>query len=229
MNKGNIIILTVVLAALLGYLVYSQTRPDPLESIATNQAAPTEENQFTTSPSPENEPTQSSTRPEIAMPISQAEQRITKKSYGTYVTPQNSPVSPEVFTGYHTGADFEVFDTEANTDVDVNAICDGELLRKTTATGYGGYALQSCNIEGKAVTVVYGHMRLSSISAKVGNTLTAGEKIGVLGTGYSNETSNERKHLHLSIHVGTSVDIRGYVQGKAALSAWMDPKVVLGL
>ncbi len=84
-------------------------------------------------------------------------------------------------------------------------------------------------INDKDVTVVYGHLRLSSITVKIGDELKTGEKLGVLGTRYSTETSNERKHLHLSIHIGTSINIKGYVQNKNDLIQWMDPKKVLGL
>lgn len=35
-----------------------------------------------------------------------------------------------------------------------------------------------------------------------------------LGNGYSSDTDGERKHLHLGIHLGEVVDIRGYVQKK---------------
>ncbi len=38
------------------------------------------------------------------------------------------------------------------------------------------------------VTVVYGHLRFSSIEAEAGEELKAGETLGVLGTGYSRET-----------------------------------------
>ncbi|NTU99252.1 hypothetical protein HGA64_04600 [Candidatus Falkowbacteria bacterium] len=40
-------------------------------------------------------------------PISDALSRVTKKPFGIKVSPKNSSVSPERFTGYHTGVDFE--------------------------------------------------------------------------------------------------------------------------
>ncbi len=158
----------------------------------------------------------------VLMPLNRALERITKKPFALFVTPQNSPVSPEIFTGYHTGVDFEAFANEAETDVVVKAICDGKLLQKRTATGYGGFAVQSCTIDGQAVTVVYGHLKLSSIAQEVGAELKRGDMIGVLGKGYSDETSNERKHLHLGIHKGSAVDIRGYVQKESELSGWIN-------
>jgi hypothetical protein len=32
---------------------------------------------------------------------------LQKKPFGIYITPENSPVQPENFTGYHTGIDVE--------------------------------------------------------------------------------------------------------------------------
>lgn len=163
----------------------------------------------------------------IVPPTSRAKERITKKPFGIYITPKTSPVQPEKFSGYHTGTDFEAFPEEANTDVPVMAICEGKLLQKRTATGYGGLVVQACDVDGESITVVYGHVRLSSVTAKVGDVLKRGGQIAMLGKGYSSETSGERKHLHLGIHKGTSVVILGYVKNQSALSSWLDIKPFL--
>ncbi len=148
--------------------------------------------------------------------------RITKKLFGTYVTPQNSPVQPERFSGYHTGVDCETTPAEADIDIPVPAFCDGKLLVGRTAAGYGGVAVQSCILKGRAVTIIYGHLKISSIIA-VGTVLKKGDKIGILGKGYSEETSGERKHLHFGIHRGAKINILGYVQKQSDLSVWLDP------
>lgn len=149
--------------------------------------------------------------------------RIIKKPFGIYITPQNSPVQPEKFSGYHTGVDFEITTTEANIDVPVSAFCDGKLLEKKYTTGYGGVAVQSCVLNGQTVTVIYGHLKLASIAPIVGQTLKRGDLLGVLGKGYSTETDGERKHLHFGIHVGSTINILGYVQKQSDLSGWLDP------
>ncbi len=165
--------------------------------------------------------------PGLAWPISDALSRVTKKPFGIYVSPGHSPVSPERFTGYHTGADFETTPAEQNIDVPVFAICDGKILAARYASGYGGVIVESCTMDNGPVTVIYGHVRQSSIIPTAGQIIKAGDKLAVLGTGYSSETDGERKHLHLGIHKGTSIDILGYVQNKAALSGWIDPLSVL--
>ena len=162
-------------------------------------------------------------------PISTPASRITKKPFGIYITKQTSPVQPERFGGFHVGVDFETTSAEKDIVVPISAACDGKLLLKKRATGYGGVAVQSCRIDGKDVTIVYGHLRLSSVTLTVGQAIKQGDQIGVLGTGYSTETDGERKHLHLGIHKGTTVDIKGYEQSKSALSQWLDAKAILGL
>ena len=159
----------------------------------------------------------------LAFPIRQGNARITKKPFGIFVSPEHSPVSPERFRGYHTGVDFETFADEKNMDVPVYAACQGSLILKKWAGGYGGVAVEACTLNGQPVTVVYGHLRLSSITETAGSKIFVGRQIGVLGNGSSSETVGERKHLHFGVHNGTAVDIRGYVWRPEDLSAWLDP------
>ena len=158
----------------------------------------------------------------LVQPLDRAAERITKKRYGTKVSPTSSPVNPERFTGIHTGTDFEIFPDEENKDIPVYAICDGPVRYFQTARGYGGLLTQDCNIDGQAVLVAYGHIKLSSVTAKTGDKLTAGTQFALLGNGFSPETDKERKHLHLGIHKGTSNDTRGYVATTAELAEWLN-------
>ncbi len=155
-------------------------------------------------------------------PIDHWETRVTKKPFGIYITPENSPVSPERFAGYHTGTDFETLPDEQEKDVVIRAICSGPLVAKRTASGYGGIAVQRCEFGGDTITVVYGHIKLISIATKVNDILHAGGTIGVLGRGESSETDGERKHQHLGIHKGEGINILGYVQKSEELSDWID-------
>ena len=163
--------------------------------------------------------------PPFGFPLERALERVTKKPFGLYVTPKNSPVSPERFSGYHVGVDFETFADEEDREVAVSAVCEGELVLKKSSAGYGGVVVQRCQIDHEPVTVVYGHLRLESVSAKVGDLVKRGAALGVLGKGYSAETDGERKHLHLGVHRGSSLTVRGYVQTKAAMSEWLDARL----
>lgn len=164
----------------------------------------------------------STTRGILYEPIKDAKAIVTKKPFAIKISPTNSPISPEKFSGYHTGVDFETTVDEQDKDIFIYAICDGNLLLKKQATGYGGVVVQECNLNGEVVTVIYGHLKLESINQEIGTKLISGTQIGILGKGYSTETSGERKHLHLGIHKGTSINILGYVQNEIDLRDWID-------
>jgi murein DD-endopeptidase MepM/ murein hydrolase activator NlpD len=156
-------------------------------------------------------------------PLSRAAERVTKKPFGIYITLKTSPVQPEKFQGYHTGTDFEIFPEELNADVPVQAVCSGKLILKKYASGYGGVAIESCELNSQSITVVYGHLNLASINVKAGDNLSAGDFLGNLGKAYSTQTNGERKHLHLGFHKGSATNILGYVSSESQLSDWSDP------
>jgi len=160
-------------------------------------------------------------------PLVRAGERVTKKPFGTYITSQNSPIQPERFQGYHTGADFEILPEELNSNVSVMAITDGKIVEKRSASGYGGVLVESAVLNGSSVTIIYGHLSLASIKKNVGDQLSVGEKFAILGKNKSSETDGERKHLHLGIHKGSSVNILGYVASKDELVSWVDPVPLL--
>ncbi len=156
-------------------------------------------------------------------PISHAASRVTKKPFGIEIHPHTSPVPNDRFDGFHVGVDFEIFEGEEDIDVPIFVACEGPLLLKTWARGYGGVAVQRCKLDGKGVVVIYGHMRVESVAARVGEVLKPGRKLGVLGTGYGPETDGTRKHLHFGIHESaTTTDIRGYVKTEAEVAEWLD-------
>lgn len=170
---------------------------------------------------------QANSQTTLDWPLTDAKSRINKKAFGLYVSPKNSPVKPEKFTGYHTGTDFETTEQEQQKDVPVFAICAGKLVLKKWAAGYGGVAAESCTINGQKVTVIYGHLNSASIASNVGDEITKGQQLGVLGKGFSKETDGERKHLHLGIHKGEEINILGYVKNQTELLNWIDPETVL--
>lgn len=159
----------------------------------------------------------------FTQPLDNATERVTKKPFGIKVSPENSPVSPERFSGYHTGTDFEILEGEADIKVNVYAVCDGPLAIKRDLNGYGGVLVQQCTYGSQEVTVLYGHLDLKSVSDEMGTTLIKGQKIAELGTGFSEETDGERKHLHLGIHKGETINFLGYTETPNQLTSWMDP------
>lgn len=160
-------------------------------------------------------------------PISSFDQRVALKPFGLYVLPGSSPVQPEKFTGYHTGVDFELLPDENANDVEVKSVCDGTFRLKQYVSGYGGVAVEECLFDNEPITVLYGHLKLTSIELAQGDHIVAGQKIGVLGKAYSQETDGERAHLHLGIHKGKSINFRGYVSNKSELSQWINALDIL--
>ncbi len=156
-------------------------------------------------------------------PLDEISEREIKKTFGIYITPQNSSIQPERFTGYHTGIDFEILPEELDKDVLVYAICSGELKLKQFGSGYGGMIVQTCELDEKPITVVYGHLRLSSIINNIGDNINIGDSIGLLGNDKSSETDYERKHLHISIYNDSKINTRGYVGSQTELLNWIDP------
>jgi murein DD-endopeptidase MepM/ murein hydrolase activator NlpD len=159
----------------------------------------------------------------LGAPISYAADRITKKPFGIEIHPETSPVPNDKFDGIHVGVDFEIFEGEEDADVPVFAVCDGPLLFKKQARGYGGVAVQGCLLGGREISVIYGHLDLASVAAGHGERLWRGRRVGFLGDGHSEETDGVRKHLHLGVRDRSVTDIRGYVKDLEGIDAWLNP------
>lgn len=159
----------------------------------------------------------------VVVPMKDFLTRVTKKPFGIYITPKTSPIQPEKFTGYHTGADGETTAAESTIDVPIYSIGDGTVVFAGHVNGYGGVLMIRSTINKETVTILYGHLRLTSFQVKNGQAVKMGAQIAVLGTGYSSETDGERKHLHLGIIKGAVINYKGYVQQKSDLSGWDDP------
>lgn len=154
-------------------------------------------------------------------PVAEFRERITKKPFGIYITPDHSPVSPERFTGYHTGVDVEYADVAG--DVVVRAVAPGTVRVAKAAQGYGGVVAIEHEINNEKISAIYGHLAPSSLP-RVGTSVAAGDTIGRLGAGGTAETDGERKHLHFAILATAAIDLRGYVPTQPELSAWRDPQ-----
>lgn len=211
MKKLSYLILILILVGLgLDYYFYLAEKNS--NNLSTTQAP--------TSTSAVMKPPKATPTSSLANPVANFKARVTKKPFGIYITTQNSPVQPERFSGYHTGADAEYQDV--STDVPVYAVADGTIVLSRTASGYGGVFMIEIELDGVKHNVLYGHIRPSTLPT-VGEKVTRGQQIALLGTGYSTETDGERRHLHFAVLTDTRLDIKGYVPTKADLSGWLDP------
>lgn len=166
------------------------------------------------------ESAESSESAKFAEPVESFKDRITLKSFGEYITPENSPVENERFSGYHTGVDVEFADVQD--EISVKAISSGEIAKAEFVSGYGGVVVLKTNINNENVFAIYGHVSLDKFP-KVGSFLAKGQTIGILGEGSTVDTDFERKHLHFGIYKGEPVDLHGYVSKKSELTKWVDP------
>lgn len=192
------------------------TSPPSVSSVSTLTNSPVNTNvaAVVNSPAP---------KPAVVVPIQGFFSRVTKKPFGIYITPKTSPVQPEKFTGYHTGTDAETTSAEANIDIPIFSIAKGTVVFAGHVNGYGGVIMIRYTIDKETVTALFGHLRIASFTVKVGQSVSVGQKIALLGAGYTSETDGERKHLHFGIIKGTTITYRGYVSSKNQLSAWEDP------
>ena len=161
-------------------------------------------------------------------PVTNFANRITVRSFGQLVkiTDVVSPCGAP-FSGYHDADDLEVTPSEVGVDVPVYAIADGTVREIGPISGYGGLLVLGVTIKSQNYTVYYGHINLGSTTLVVGDSVKAGQKLATLGAQCSVQTSGERKHLHFAMHIGTTIDVRGYVPTLGELSSWIDPKAFL--
>ena len=100
------------------------------------------------------------------------------------------------------------------------------MIYSGRVNGYGGVVAIEQTINTQDYVVVYGHLDPKTLTPK-NSIVKEGETIGLLGDAFSDETDGERKHLHLSMHKGNKLDLRGYVKTKEMLAEWDDPEKVL--
>ena len=167
----------------------------------------------------------------LPWPLEKSDERQKLLKFGMYVTPDpaTNPISPpERFTGYHTGLDIEILPGEKETPVPVKTICEGKILFTGTIEGYGGVVIQECNINKQLTSILYGHLKPSSIAVSQNNqTSKPGSTIAELGDDRTEETGNTRKHLHLGIHKGNHIEFLGYVTDQEELVEFIDPLPLL--
>jgi murein DD-endopeptidase MepM/ murein hydrolase activator NlpD len=128
------------------------------------------------------------------------------------------------YPGYHTANDIEVTSEERNSAVPVYSVANGTVRQINKVSGYGGLAVIEYNINGQDYTAYYGHIDLSTAAIKAGDKVEAGQKIAELAPACSPANGNTRKHLHFGMHSGKSIAVAGYVNTKAELSNWVDPR-----
>lgn len=167
---------------------------------------------------------------DLTWPMEKSLERPKLLTYGMYVTPdpeQNPIDPPERFTGYHTALDFEILKGEEETEVPIKAICSGKVTFVGTAQGYGGVFVHTCSLNDQTVSILYGHMDSKTFKLKAGDQIEKATVIGNLAAAHTEESGDNRKHLHLGIHKGEVGVFNGYVQSESELGEFIDPSSLL--
>lgn len=105
--------------------------------------------------------------------------------------PRVHPISGE--SSFHTGTDFAAPD-----GTPILAAADGTVTVAEFSGGYGGLIVIEHTLDGKTVATAYGHMWETGIHVQPGDTVTAGQHIGDIGSS-GNSTG---PHLHFEVRTG---------------------------
>jgi murein DD-endopeptidase MepM/ murein hydrolase activator NlpD len=100
-------------------------------------------------------------------------------------------------SSYHEGVDFD-----AGYGTPVHAIAAG-VVTETNNPGFsalGVHVTIQHLIDGASVTSVYGHMQTGSMRLNVGDVVTVGQVVGLVG----NTGASTGAHLHFEIHLGST-------------------------
>ena len=221
-----------------GHLVENKSLAPGKQSAATTNIAPDNSSQPVSAVQPENQTINSPVpaKAKIVPPMDNFNGRISLNGFGNQ--PSKMQVDESKYTdlvcsggknypGYHTAVDLEVTANERDVPVSVFSITDGVVRQAGTVSGYGGLVVVEYTINGQIYTVYYGHTNIRTFTVKSGDKVTAGQKLAELAPACTPNNGNTRKHLHFGMHKGKSVVVSGYVNTKAELSGWIDPREIV--
>ncbi|MEN8673486.1 M23 family metallopeptidase [Nocardioides sp.] len=132
----------------------------------------------------------------IVMTAAESSRVVFPLPEGTWVPssdygPRVHPISGE--NSFHTGADFAAPD-----GTPILAAADGTVTVAEFSGGYGGLVVIEHHIDGAVVATAYAHMWETGIRVTAGDTVTAGQHIGDVGSS-GNSTG---PHLHFEVRNG---------------------------
>lgn len=128
---------------------------------------------------------------------------------GTWVDTDSFGWRTDPFTGeraFHSGSDLAAAD-----GTPILAIADGVVVHAGFSGGFGGLVIIEHTVRGERVASYYAHMWETGIHATEGQTVTAGQHIGDVGS----SGRSTGPHLHLEIHPG------GQGQPPVDATAWL--------
>lgn len=126
--------------------------------------------------------------------------KSTQRSFGSY-----SKTGKAAGTPYHAGLDLKGSST-------IYAAAAGKVMFKGCNTSSGYYVILQHTIDGTTVYSLYSHLKNYTSCPDVNATVTAGQKIGVMG----NTRSTHGTHLHFSIFTEYSQTVSSYAAEKSS-------------
>ncbi|MFF2082496.1 peptidoglycan DD-metalloendopeptidase family protein [Nocardia sp. NPDC058176] len=97
------------------------------------------------------------------------------------------------------GGDHKGIDMAADDGTTIYSVSDGRVVAAGPASGFGNWiVVDAVDTNGRAYSAVYGHMWDSGVKVRTGDTVTAGQPIGMVGS--AGESSGP--HLHFEIVPG---------------------------
>ncbi|TCJ95087.1 peptidoglycan DD-metalloendopeptidase family protein [Nocardia alba] len=97
------------------------------------------------------------------------------------------------------GGDHKGIDMAATDGTTIYSVSDGRVVAAGPASGFGNWiVVDSVDTNGRAYSAVYGHMWDTGVRVRTGQTVTAGQPIGMVGS--AGESSGP--HLHFEIVPG---------------------------
>ncbi|WP_245819551.1 peptidoglycan DD-metalloendopeptidase family protein [Rhodococcoides yunnanense] len=118
-------------------------------------------------------------------------------SEGSYQA--TSPFGPRTHpvTGAQEGHQGQDYSAPIGTPI--YAATDGTVVKAGPADGFGNWIIIDSVVDGQSVSTVYGHMNDDGIDVSEGQTVAAGDPIGVVG----NAGQSTGPHLHFEVWPGT--------------------------
>lgn len=106
---------------------------------------------------------------------------------------------------FHRGTDFN-----PGLGTPIGAIADGVVTEVGNPSGeLGVYAIIQHDIDGVTVSSVYGHMELGSLTLHVGETVTRGQLVGLVGD--TGESTGPHLHFGILDASGTPIDSLAWI------------------
>lgn len=132
--------------------------------------------------------------------ISTKESADSPSSTGAFSYPvdKNTPITSGF--GMRWGEMHQGVDFGAPLGAPIYAFADGVVVaaQDTGVGGFGGWVVIDHTVDGKKISTVYGHEDPGGIDVKVGDTVTAGQKIAKVG----NSGQSSGPHLHFEVWEG---------------------------